>query len=159
MHASLRTMYVICMHSAWQASVIEADDELRAIEESRNREMAAWRRDLAICVFLTLPLLIVKFFIPSSMDEMLVNETFASDMSQIPVRSSPSSSLINVEPKVWVMWLLATPVQFFVGKRFYKKAYYGLKAGCSMGMDFLVVRDTTLFSMLIEWIPTQFSYL
>jgi len=38
--------------------------------------------------------------------------------------------------------LLATPVQFIIGWRFYKKAFYSIKA-LSPGMDFLVAMGTT----------------
>ncbi|EED86889.1 copper transporter, ATP dependent, partial [Thalassiosira pseudonana CCMP1335] len=54
--------------------------------------------------------------------------------------------------KDWTMFLLATPVQFGVGKRFYKSAYRGLVHGCTMGMDFLVVMGTTsayVYSLIV----------
>ncbi|OQR83904.1 copper-transporting ATPase [Achlya hypogyna] len=41
-----------------------------------------------------------------------------------------------------IMFLLATPVQFGIGARFYVAAYKGLKHGM-MGMDFLIVVGTT----------------
>ncbi|KDO30133.1 hypothetical protein SPRG_05325 [Saprolegnia parasitica CBS 223.65] len=41
-----------------------------------------------------------------------------------------------------IMFLLATPVQFGIGARFYKAAYKGLQHGM-MGMDFLIVVGTT----------------
>ena len=116
---------------------MDADDELRAIEESRSKDIQAWRRDLIICVTLTVPMiLIMLFWSPSS-------SMTSADNSTSGAAISATASFGNVELQVWLMWLLATPVQFFVGQRFYKKAYYGLKAGCSMGMDFLVASGTT----------------
>lgn len=43
----------------------------------------------------------------------------------------------------WVQWLLATPVQFWVGWRFYRGSYYALKSG-SANMDVLVALGTTM---------------
>ncbi len=40
--------------------------------------------------------------------------------------------------KDWSCLLLATPVQFGVGRRFYQNAYRRLVHGRTMGMDFLV---------------------
>jgi len=45
--------------------------------------------------------------------------------------------------KDFVMCLLATPVQFYVGKRFYIAAYKSLVNGGVMGMDFLVSMGTS----------------
>ncbi len=42
----------------------------------------------------------------------------------------------------WFQLLLATPVQFIIGWRFYKKAYYSIKA-LNPGMDFLVAMGTS----------------
>jgi Cu+-exporting ATPase len=41
------------------------------------------------------------------------------------------------------MWLLATPVQFYVAARFYRSAWRGLLHR-RLGMDFLVVLGTTV---------------
>ncbi|MFV8257828.1 heavy metal translocating P-type ATPase [Bdellovibrio bacteriovorus] len=43
----------------------------------------------------------------------------------------------------WVQWILATPVQFWVGWRFYRGSYYALKSG-SANMDVLVALGTTM---------------
>ncbi len=42
----------------------------------------------------------------------------------------------------WVEWLLATPVQFIIGARFYKGAYKALRAGAA-NMDVLVALGTS----------------
>ena len=41
------------------------------------------------------------------------------------------------------MWILATPVQFWVARRFYRSAWLGMKHR-RFGMDFLVVLGTTV---------------
>jgi len=43
----------------------------------------------------------------------------------------------------WLLWLLATPVQFIAGKRFYQGAWSGLKNGSS-NMDSLVALGTSV---------------
>ena len=54
--------------------------------------------------------------------------------------------------KDWLCWILATPVQFGVGRRYYQNAYRGLVHGCTMGMDFLVAMGTSsayLYSVIV----------
>jgi P-type Cu+ transporter len=43
----------------------------------------------------------------------------------------------------WVSWLLATPVQFYIGWRFYKGAYHALRGGAA-NMDVLVALGTSV---------------
>lgn len=43
----------------------------------------------------------------------------------------------------WLLWLLATPIQFWAGKRFYKGAWSGIKNG-SANMDTLVALGTSV---------------
>ncbi|MBK7353052.1 MAG: copper-translocating P-type ATPase [Nitrosomonas sp.] len=51
----------------------------------------------------------------------------------------------------WLQWLLATPVQFWIGSRFYKGAWHALKGGAA-NMDVLIVLGTSmayLFSAVV----------
>lgn len=43
----------------------------------------------------------------------------------------------------WLQWLLATPVQFWIGLRFYKGAWYALKGGAA-NMDVLIALGTSM---------------
>lgn len=54
------------------------------------------------------------------------------------------ASLIGVQINLpgWVQWLLATPVQFWLGARFYKSGWKALKAGTG-NMDLLVALGTS----------------
>lgn len=61
----------------------------------------------------------------------------------------------------WLMWLLATPVQFWAGKRFYQGAWSGLK-NFSANMDTLVAMGTSVayfFSVFVvlfqAWLMQQ----
>ena len=54
---------------------------------------------------------------------------------------------VNVElPALW-QWLLATPVQFIAGARFYKGAWAALRAG-GANMDVLVALGTTMATII-----------
>ena len=61
----------------------------------------------------------------------------------------------------WLQWLLATPVQFWVGKRFYIGAWHALRSG-GANMDVLVVLGTSmayLFSAVVTlWALDQHVY-
>ncbi len=43
----------------------------------------------------------------------------------------------------WLQWLLATPVQFWIGRRFYAGAWYALR-GASANMDVLIALGTSM---------------
>ena len=53
-------------------------------------------------------------------------------------------------PPAWLQFLLATPVQFWIGARFYKSAWGALKAG-SGNMELLVVIGTTAAWAFSVW--------
>lgn len=121
-------------HVSYVPGVISESDIIRAVEkagygatlasetaeqEDKQRKWQAYRRDLAkfwFAVLLTLPLVI----------QMLV------------MLFGGPSFLPN-----WLSWLLATPVQFYVGWRFYKGAYHALRGGAA-NMDVLVALGTTV---------------
>ncbi|MBX6353908.1 MAG: cadmium-translocating P-type ATPase [Thermoflavifilum sp.] len=121
-------------HVSYVPGVISESDIIRAVEkagygatlasetaeqEDKQRKWQAYRRDLAkfwFAVLLTLPLVI----------QMLV------------MLFGGPSFLPN-----WLSWLLATPVQFYVGWRFYKGAYHALRGGAA-NMDVLVALGTSV---------------
>ncbi|WP_367306079.1 heavy metal translocating P-type ATPase [Alicyclobacillus acidocaldarius] len=121
-------------HVSYVPGVIDEGDIIRAVEkagygatlaseaaeaEEKQRKLQAYRRDLAkfwFSVLLTLPLVV----------QMLV-------------------MLVGGRPFLpnWLSWLLATPVQFYVGWRFYKGAYHSLRGGAA-NMDVLVALGTSV---------------
>ncbi|RRD57906.1 copper-translocating P-type ATPase [Comamonadaceae bacterium OH2545_COT-014] len=54
-------------------------------------------------------------------------------------------------PPAWVQFLLATPVQFILGARFYQGAWHALKSGVG-NMDLLVSLGTTAAWLLSVWL-------
>jgi Cu+-exporting ATPase len=61
----------------------------------------------------------------------------------------------------WVQWLLATPVQFVAGARFYRGAWRALRGGAA-NMDVLVALGTTVayvFSVAVWLVPLEGQHL
>ena len=106
------------------------------LQEARQEELNSWANLLVISVIFTAPLVILHY---------------TSMMGTI------SDSMDNQNWKQWMSFLLATPVQFGVGKRFYISAYHSFSNGRVMGMDFLVCLGTTAaytYSIIVLGIST-----
>jgi Cu+-exporting ATPase len=78
---------------------------------------------------------------------------FISALLSLPLMLAMISGLLKIPVPFlhnpWFQFALATPVQFVIGRRFYKNAYHSLKAK-SPGMDLLVAMGTSaayLFSV------------
>ncbi len=98
--------------------VINTDPETANKEkEIRDHESYTLKRTFIISLLLSLPLFLGMVF-------MLIK-------IPVPVLHTP-----------WFQLVLATPVQFIIGWRFYKKAFHSLKA-LSPGMDLLVAMGTS----------------
>ncbi len=101
-----------------------AVDAQRAAEAQRKADMAALSRErtlLAVAALLTLPLV-------------------AQMTSHMPVLSGLVGHSFMLPP--WIEVLLATPVQFVLGARFYRGAFNALRNGAG-NMDVLVAMGTT----------------
>jgi len=116
-------------------------DSAARMERSRQEELHEWKCSLIVSLVFTIPLAICHMAtMDSSMKGMDMNDVSSLPSSIPPTRMD------------WLMLLLATPVQFGVGKRFYVSAYRGLVHGCTMGMDFLVAMGTSsayLYSIIV----------
>ncbi|MCR6663584.1 MAG: heavy metal translocating P-type ATPase [Luteimonas sp.] len=122
---------------AAQARDMDADEIAR--REAVDR--ANWRRELTlfgISVALTLPLFAQMFtmFDFGNFDHMIQGH---------------HEELL---PR-WLQWVLATPVQFWIGARFYKAAWKSLRSGTS-NMDVLVALGTSM-AYLFSAVVTAFS--
>lgn len=101
-------------------------------DDEKARRLAAYQKELRtflISAVLTLPLFLQMFFM------------FSGD------------GHTDLLPR-WLQWLLATPVQFWIGSRFYKAAWNALRNGSS-NMDVLVALGTSmayLFSTVVTWL-------
>ena len=94
-------------------------DSAARMERTRQAELRQWKCSLVTSLAFTVPLAIIHF---STMKTAMGWE------------NDPGGRL---PPTVydWMMLILATPVQFGVGKRFYVSAWRGLVHGCTMGME------------------------
>ena len=61
---------------------------------------------------------------------------------QMVAMFDPAATSHDLLPR-WLQWLLATPVQFWIGRRFYTGAWHALRGG-SGNMDVLVALGTTM---------------
>ncbi len=104
---------------------------MRATRRDCNSELREWEILLLTSLAFTIPLAILHFTTMQSIDgEEDDNMTTTMHKDLLP------------SVKDWSCLLLAMPVQFGVGRRFYQNAYRGLVHGRTMGMDFLVAMGT-----------------
>ena len=112
-------------------SLLEADSQLEDAEEkARGLEIAQQRRLLIFGLIFTIPIFILSM---------------GRDMGLLP------TSLSNATWLNTLLWVLATPVQFYVGWQYYVNGYKSLRNG-SANMDVLVALGSTaayLYSILI----------
>lgn len=105
-------------------------------ETAKEKELQKLQRDLIISAVLTAPMIIAMF------------------LNMAGVHNSVTSFLHNP----YVQFALATPVQFYVGIRYYRHAYLSLKAKSS-NMDVLVALGTSaayflsLYNLLFAYSP------
>ena len=115
--------------------VRDMDAAEMAAREARDR--AEWRRELALfalSVALTLPLFAQMF---TMFDFGNLGHSLRGHHEELLPR--------------WLQWLLATPVQFWIGARFYTAAWKSLRSGTA-NMDVLVALGTSmayLFSAVV----------
>ncbi|WP_246120358.1 heavy metal translocating P-type ATPase [Cohnella terricola] len=107
-------------------------------EESRSKEVRNQQRKLAISAILSFPLLW----------SMVAHFSFTSWIYIPDLFMNP-----------WVQLILATPVQFYVGRQFYAGAYKALRNG-SANMDVLVSLGTSAayfysFYLTLDWYASR----
>nr|WP_300003723.1 heavy metal translocating P-type ATPase [Tissierella sp.] len=102
---------------------VEIDRDLDREKELREKEIKSLKTSFIWSAVLTVPLFLAMFFHMAGIDNLLTNG--------------------------WFQFVLATPVQFVIGYRFYNGAYKALRGG-GANMDVLIVMGTTaayLFSI------------
>jgi len=106
-----------------------------------EKEMRKLKRHVAISIALTIPIII--FTLPHMFPQQL------EGLSQLPM-----------EVGNYVMLALATPIQFWIGLRFYKGMWDGIKARAS-NMDTLIALGTSaayLYSAVLTLAPGYFPF-
>ena len=122
--------------------VLEQGGEGQDVEAlARQKEIAQQRRYLIIGLALTIPLFLLSM---------------ARDFELLPMAWA-HAAWVN-----WIMFALATPVQFYVGRQYYEGAYKSLRGG-SANMDVLVAMGSSAayfysIPVMLGWIPMAHVY-
>ncbi|HWJ03178.1 MAG TPA: heavy metal translocating P-type ATPase, partial [Verrucomicrobiae bacterium] len=120
----------------YQAFAAE-EDAVDREKEAREKEMHFQKRRLIISAVLSFPLLLMMIF----------------EWLEIPLP-------LSMDALHWLSFILATPVQFYVGSQFYTGAYKALKNG-SANMDVLVSLGTSsayFYSIALLFQGSMHSY-
>ncbi len=107
---------VAIIEKAGYKAEVEKDRDLDREKELREKEIKSLKNSFIISAILTLPLFLAMFFHMAGIDNILTNG--------------------------WFQFLLATPVQFIIGYRFYNGAYKALRGG-GANMDVLIAMGTS----------------
>lgn len=119
-------------YNAERLEDIKADRET----EAKDKEIRSLRWLLISSALLSLPLVMAMF------------------LSLLPIHSP----LISFLHQPYFQLIVATPVQFIIGARFYKQSYYALRSG-SANMDVLIAMGTSaayffsLYNVFYETVP------
>ena len=95
--------------------------------EKQKVHMEAWVKEFALSLFFSLPIFVLTMVVTMIVDVRLLAE---------------EKCFGNLPWFNLVVWALASPVQFYFGKRFYKGAYKAVK-NWSTNMDVLIVLGTS----------------
>ncbi|KAL0264486.1 Cu(2+)-transporting P-type ATPase [Diplodia seriata] len=124
----LRAIVEAVEAAGYNALVADSDDNNAQLESlSKTKEIQEWRRAFKISASFAIPVFLISMFIPMF----------------LPFMNFGKCQLMH---GLWLgdilCLILTIPVQFGIGKRFYKSAYKSLKHG-SPTMDVLVVLGTS----------------
>ncbi len=122
-----------------------------AEQAARDKEIATQRHLLLVGLLFTVPL----FLLSMGRDFRLLPPPF------ITVMSTPGMAEMVSSPWWfnWLLFALATPVQFYVGRQYYVGAYKSLRNG-SANMDVLIAMGSSTayfysLPVLLGWLPGQ----
>lgn len=115
---SAQELVQVIQKLGYQAFEIDAEVSTEDIKARAAAEYSKERLHFIVSLVLTLPFLVemVAMFLPGGHHGLI--------------------------PRTW-QWVLATPVQFWIGWRFYRGAFFALRSG-SANMDVLVALGTTM---------------
>lgn len=105
---------------AGYSAILDLAENQESLEKAQEKEFKTLKLQLILGTVLSLPMVIAMFAV-----------MFKVDAAWVHFLHNP-----------WVQLLLTTPVQFYIGARFYKGTYLSLKNG-SATMDVLIALGTT----------------
>jgi len=124
----------------------EEEDRYELLKRAREKEVSQWLQTLKVCLLFAVPtaaLHMVLMNIPATSDWLhtpIDNSEEYDDVTSGMHHEEESGTRVPTVGAV-VLWVLATPVQFGPGWRFFKGAWKGLRHG-NLGMDFLIAFGT-----------------
>jgi len=127
-----REIIQVLTDMGYKASLKEEADDFESLNRSHKMETRKWRNLFLIALIFTVPLVMVHTWYMNHMD-------MSDSMDDMESYSLFGFGLSACE---FIMWGLASPVQFYVGAKFYRNSYLGLRHG-TLGMDFLVIMGTS----------------
>jgi Cu+-exporting ATPase len=99
----------------------------KSIDSRRQREIKEWRNQFLFAISFALPVFLISMVFPRlSSTSMYFEEVVFWGITR---------------EELWA-WVLASPVQFGSGMRFYRDSYHSVKSG-KLGMSFLIAMGTT----------------
>ncbi|KAL7473781.1 hypothetical protein ACHAXS_014459 [Conticribra weissflogii] len=99
----------------------------KSIDMKRHREIQEWRNQFVFALVLSVPVLLISM--------VLSHMSSTSHYFQMTVAFGVTRE------ELWT-WILATPVQFISGARFYRESYHSVKSR-KLGMSFLIAVGTS----------------
>ena len=99
----------------------------KSIDTRRRKEILTWRNQFLFAMILALPVFLISMVLSRlSSTSAYFEETVVCGLTREEI----------------FCWILATPVQFISGARFYRESYHSVKSG-KLGMSFLIATGTT----------------
>lgn len=110
---------------AWDALSYQVKQ--KSTDTRRLKELNQWRNEFLISITFALPVFMISMV-----------------LSTLPITSAYFEKIIfcGISREEMLTWLLATPVQFFSGARFYRESLHSVRSK-KLGMSFLIAMGTT----------------
>jgi Cu+-exporting ATPase len=99
----------------------------KSIDSRRQKEIREWRNQFVFAISFALPVFLVSMVFP----HLSSTSTYFEEILFWGISRE----------ELWA-WIMATPVQFGSGMRFYRDSYHSIKSG-KLGMSFLIAMGTT----------------
>jgi copper ion binding protein len=113
------------------ASIVQAGDSTLSVSrDNRVKEIQMWKHRLMVALVLTFPMMLIMWILDAIP----------------PIAHGLHSPVANIAGTTWLallLWILATPVQFYAGHCFHMDAWNGLRHRV-WGMSFLVSMGTNV---------------
>ena len=111
---------------AWDALSYQVKQ--KSIDTRRQKEIVGWRNQFYFSIIFALPVFMISMIL--------------SKLPSITASYFDTITIFGISKEELWTWVLATPVQFISGARFYRESRHSIKSG-KLGMSFLIAMGTT----------------